>query len=372
MKQNLTHQLNQLLTWGKGETFYSLVNVDGKRWIMPARHMRVGMNLYQPSGPKGKLVKWALPWLYGNPMVQRVLHLERVQLALGADLQKLLAAVFGGASWEFSIFCGTPCVHQKITMQISRGKRILGYVKVTESEDIRQIFTHEEQVLHTLHQSGIEQVPECLYCGTLGDGLAVFVQSTIKTLHSKVVHQWDNRHWKFLTDMEHRTQRTVRFEDSDFCHDLDRLACLLPQETWVESVREAIGKVKVHYVGKDLKFSAFHADFTPWNMFAEKGQLYVFDWEYARLTYPACLDFFHFLVQTAVFEDHLTSEKVVHRYQQVRDGLKNRWDDPDFAFLCYLLAVMSIYVQREQGHMGDELKDRIRFWTFVLENIKTK
>lgn len=40
-------------------------------------------------------------------------------------------------------FGGTPCVHQKITIQISQKERILGYVKVTESEDIYQIFDHE-------------------------------------------------------------------------------------------------------------------------------------------------------------------------------------------------------------------------------------
>ena len=37
----------------RGEVFYRLMNGDGKVWLMPARNMRVAMNLYQPSGIKG-------------------------------------------------------------------------------------------------------------------------------------------------------------------------------------------------------------------------------------------------------------------------------------------------------------------------------
>lgn len=36
-----------------------------------------------------------------------------------------------------------------------------------------------------------------------------------------------------------------------------------------------------------VEYGVYHADFTPWNMSVEEGQLFVFDWEYASLTYPA-------------------------------------------------------------------------------------
>ena len=57
---NIEGQLKLLLKQGEGETYYSFANADGKRWWMPARHMAVGMNLYQPSGTKGKLLKRGL------------------------------------------------------------------------------------------------------------------------------------------------------------------------------------------------------------------------------------------------------------------------------------------------------------------------
>lgn len=138
---NIEQQLKQLLKWNEGETFYSFANAEGKRWWMPARHMAIAMNLYQPSGVKGKLLKEGLPWLHWNPIVRKVLHTERLQLKLGDELKELLERVFGQQDLEFAIFGGTPCVHQKITIQVSQKECILGYVKVTESEDIYQILT---------------------------------------------------------------------------------------------------------------------------------------------------------------------------------------------------------------------------------------
>ena len=92
---NIEQHLKQLLKWGEGETFYCFANADGKRWWMPVQHMAIAMNLYQPSGVKGKLLKQGLPWLYWNPIVRKVLHTERLHLKLGDELKELLERVFG-------------------------------------------------------------------------------------------------------------------------------------------------------------------------------------------------------------------------------------------------------------------------------------
>ena len=369
---NTEQQLEQLLERGEGETYYSFANADGKRWWMPARHMAVGMNLYQPSGTKGKLLKRGLPWLHWNPVVRKVLHAERMQLALGNELRELLERIFGQQGLEFAIFGGTPCVHQKITMQLSRGSRILGYVKVTESKEIYGIFNHEKKILDTLHGKGIGQVPECLYCGTLKNGLHLFVQSTLKTQQSEVVHAWSDKHEQFLNSLAVHTRQKLAFEETDFCRDLNALEERLPMLGNPPVLSEAIKEVRGRYAGKEVSFSAFQADFTPWNMFVEKGQLFVFDWEYARMTYPPRLDYFHFMIQTAVFEDHLTTEEIAHRYASRRSELTGTWKNPDQALQCYLLAIMSIYLQREQGKLEEDTIRRMDMWLTLLDKLKNK
>lgn len=369
---NIDEQLKRLLKQGEGEIFYSFANADGKRWWMPARHMVVGMNLYQPSGTKGKLLKRGLPWLHWNPVVRKVLHAERIQLALSDELRELLERIFGQQDLEFAIFGGTPCVHQKITMQLSRGSRILGYVKVTESEEIYRIFEHEKKVLDVLHGQGIGQVPECLYCRTMENGLHVFVQSTVKTRQSEVVHVWSERHEQFLNNLAVLTRKEICFEDSDFCRDLNVLEERLPMLGSPKILYKALQEVKAQYTGRMVSFSAFQADFTPWNMFVEKGRLFVFDWEYARMTYPPRLDYFHFMIQTAVFEEHLSVEEIAHRYTALCSSLTKIWGNPDFALQCYLLAIISVYLQREHEKLEESSIKRFELWLALLDRIKNK
>lgn len=368
--RDIQEQLQAILTFGQGETFLSFANADGKRWLMPERGMHTAMLLYQPSGWKGKGVKRVLPALYWHPWVRRLLHAERMRLSLSEELRRLLEHTFGESGLEFAVFCGTPCVHQKITIQVYRGDRILGYVKVTDSEDIARVFAHEETVLQQLHERGVDGIPECRYCGTLTNGLWAFVQTTRKTMRSKVLHGWTGRHTLFLEDLHEKTLWEGDFGETDFYRDLRRLEARLPELADGKYLEAVIRDVMATYVGGRVQFSAFHADFTPWNMFLEEGKLFVFDWEYARMTYPPRLDAFHYRVQTAVFEEHLAATDLMARYRREREELKNRWVHPDFSFRCYLLAVMSLYVAREEGELCEETRERVAFWVKLLQELE--
>ena len=123
--------LNNILDFTDGERFYRFGNADGKFWIVPAHYMRTALNLYQPSGIKGKMIKALLPRLHWLPPVRKVIHANSINCRLGNELHSLLCKVFGVQDIEFSIFEGTPSVHQKITMQLSRGNCILGYCKLS-------------------------------------------------------------------------------------------------------------------------------------------------------------------------------------------------------------------------------------------------
>lgn len=370
---NIDEQLKRILKFGEGRTFFGFANADGKRWMMPAHNMRTAMNLYQPSGIKGKLLKWGLPWLYWNPVVLRVLNAERLCLSFSDELRTLLENVFRENDLEFSVFCGTPCVHRKITLQVSCGSRIIGYVKVAASEEIGAIFEHERDILSDLHAKGISNVPQCLYCGKLACGLYIFVQTTLKTSHSKVMHEWTEMHSRFLNTLATRTRQTVTFEQTDFNHDLDRLENCEFSLDETGTVNDAIAEVKSHYAGKEVIFSAFQADFTPWNMFGENGDIFVFDWEYARLTYPPYLDYFHFIIQTAIFEKHLEVDEIVEWYRSQKNKCRYlHAEDQDFAFRCYLLAIISIYVQRERYPLPDDALKRINVWISLLNIVRNK
>ena len=357
--------LDRLLIEGHGERFYRLGNADGKTWIMPAKGMRTAMGLYQPSGAKGKLLKSLFPLLHVLPPVRKAVHAQTLHYALSDELKALLQTVFNTGNPDFAIFCGTPCVHQKTTMQLSSGGKILGYSKFSDSERIAELFRSEAAILDTLHAKGLSAVPECLFCGTLSDGTYVFVQSTVKSSRSKIVHEWCSLHDGFLAEMYCCTHRDILFDESAFCLSLRNLQAhidWLPENVDRSFVSALLEKVIAGNTGRVLDYSAFHADFTPWNMFVEQGKLFVFDWEYAAMTYPPQLDRYHFFNQTAVFEKHWGADEII-AYMQTPAA---SWMDGKL-YSMYLLDMFSRYTVRENGRVKGDIAVQMQVWFDLLK-----
>ena len=360
--------LERFLIKGTGKHLYRFSNADGKTWLMPAHNMQVAMNLYQPSGRNGKMVKALFPWLYRLPFVLKVIHAKSVYFDINDELKRLFYQLFHEAEIDFSIFCGTPCVHQKITMQISKDKRILGYCKVTDSENIATLFKSEAHILKELDRKGLKETPVCMFCGETTDGIKLFVQSTVKTRNSQVVHKWTALHEDFLDRLYKSTHQLITFEQSDYYRTLTDLQLhieWLPQEVDVTLVTTVINRVLSQYQKQEMDFSAYHADFTPWNMFMENRQLFVFDWEYAQLTYPPKLDKYHFFTQTTYFEKHWSVSQIIE-YINSENG---KWIDREM-YLLYLLEIISRFAIREKGNINREMVKSFRIWISLLKYLQ--
>ncbi len=359
--------LDNILDFTGGEKFYRFGNADGKYWIVPAKGMRTALNLYQPSGIKGKMVKVLLPCLHQLAPVRKAIKAQTVNCRLCNELHSLLCKLFGVQGVEFAIFEGTPSVHQKITMQLSRGSKILGYCKLTGSNDIKALFEKECNTLERLCQCGVTGIPRALYCGTLSGGTHIFVQSTKKSASSKVIHEWGAMHNDFIKQMQERTKVLLPFEKSDYYNTitiLEQHIDWLPQNIDHDTVAKTIENIKERYCGKPAELCAFHGDFTPWNMFAGGKELFVFDFEYAAMSYPAGLDRYHFFTQTAVFERHWGMDEI-SRYMESNAG---RWIDKEL-YAMYLLDVISRFTMREGGKVTGEAAKPFALWGKVLERM---
>lgn len=357
----------KILINDEGQRFFRFANADGKVWIMPARHLRTAMELYQPSGRNGIMLKRWLPLLHRIAVVRRKIHIETMQCRLNSELLMTLEKAFNANDLEFSVFCGTPSVHQKITMQISKGSHILGYCKISDNEEIASLFDKEAQLLKDLNSKEIKNIPECLFCGNLPDGYTLFVQTTAKTLESKVVHEWGDIHTQFITDMSNSTIQKLRFENSDYFHTIEALREhieWLPAMVDKSVVERTISDIYNCWQGKEVTFSAYHADFTPWNMFVEKGELFVFDWEYAKMTYPPMLDRYHFFTQTAIFERHWTSQDII-RYIGSNEG---KWINTD-NYKEYLIEIIARFTLRERGNVNGDIAMSMKLWSELLSFI---
>ncbi len=364
---NIDNVLNKIIDTTAGPSFYRITNADGKVWLMPARHMQTAMELYQPSGRNGKLLKKWLPWVHRLPMVGRVAHAKRISCRLQDEVRMLLESTLGTAHLEFSIFCGTPCVHQKITMQVSQGSRILGYCKFTGSEEIASLFEKETATLRLLEEKRMKGLPLALYCGKLENGIYAFIQSTEKTRKAKILHEWGTLHEDFLYRLRKITKTTLPYEQTDYCRTLEALKVhleWLPKEVDRRVVERACALLTQEWQGKEVEFSAYHADFTPWNMFVENGLLFVFDWEYAQMTYPPMLDRYHFFTQTAIFERHWTAKDIA-AYMKTAEG---KWID-NHLYVAYLMDMIARFTVRERGNVEGDIAQSMKLWNDLIRQI---
>lgn len=346
------------------EKYIRITNKDQKTWILPCRNLKTALCLYQPSSAKGKALKQMIPALIRLPAVSevglRMLGIQKQKDGIPEDLQKYLSNIYAdGDDIQFAAFLGTPGIHQKVTVQISMGNKILGYCKVTKNREIFKIFQHEQNVLKYLSDCGIENIPKCIRCEVFEDNQFVFVQTTIKTLKSRVRHELGLLELEFIHQLAERTQVTMDFAQTDFygsIHRLQERLCILEENGFSTRVLRLVYNNLTEYYQGIRHFSAYHRDFTPWNSFVENGKLFVFDFEYAALQYPAYLDAIHYLCQTAVFEQKLKPQEIYALYQRECNSgcLKGLFKHPEIALQSYLLDIISFYISRRDSAVLDD------------------
>lgn len=354
-----------IINISQGTKFMRFGNSDGKSWVVPIKNMRTALNLYQPSSSKGRLVKSLLPWMHRLQPLRKAIRAESLDCTLQPELQELLCRIFGVEGIEFSIFEGTPCVHCKATMQLSLGNDILGYCKASDNDEILTLFERESTLLAQLHDKGVDNIPRPLFCGTLRNGIHIFVQSTKKTAQSSVPHKWGVLQEDFLATLHRKTKQLILFEQSDY---YKTLTALQEHLAWVPTaddrvvVTSALTRVLEKYRGTKVEFSACHGDFTPWNMFEERDELFVFDFEYGALTYPAGIDKCHFELQRLIFEERYTTEEIVAHCAQRNNEEKE-------LLTLYLLDIIARFTLREKGEPEGDVLRSLHTWCSVLKNL---
>ena len=346
--------------------WYKISNADGKVWIMPSNNLKTGLELYQPSGTKGKLLKRFFPYLHHFKPVRDKCGAITSDYALNDKLSGLAERIFKTDKLEFSIFEGTPSVHQKTTIQIFKGQKILGYAKISDKPEIVELFKKEKDFLGRLVDSGVRNIPKPLYFGDLDNDSFLFIQDTQKILKSKSPENWTIQHENFLKELRDKSLQEIKFEITSL---YDSLAYLyknlprLPDDVSPSKIKDSIDDILRVYSGKNVSFSVYHADFTPWNMFMNGENLFVFDWEYSSRYYPAGLDKYHFHLQQWIHVKHWNADKI---FDEIN---KQPWFD-HFIFKIYLTDIISRYLKREEEIFSNSFIYSLKIWVSLLQKLK--
>ena len=160
------------------------------------------------------------------------------------------------------------------------------------------------------------------------------------------------------------------FNDTDFAKSLKLLENninLLPNPD-AEIIKTAILSVRKYYGNKEVEFSVYHGDFTPWNMFLEKGELFVFDFEYAKRTYPPFMDWFHYITQIGIIEKQFNAEKLFQFYLKQQKTVSDSIENINNIYLQYLLSVFSLYISITDGKLSHNDRSYI-CWIHIIKKL---
>lgn len=378
---------NNLQSDKQTETLGILPSIKNPRWLVPVKNKDLfisSLALYQPSLIRARLLK-KLTLLAAQGGLTNLLIRDKAYFQKDDELIK---EIFKRSDLEYAIFTGTEGTHQKITIQVMNKKgEILGYIKLSENDDIDKLLKNEAEILGDLLglelKSGL--FPKVIYNGEL-KGTNVLILDTLKSVHSTFSSKLSDRHINFLSEIFLKTARVSKYMESRFSESLrERLEDLKNRR--LETERLEIKGLKdlyersLDYVDKEIgrveiPFGLCHRDFTPWNTFFYNGQIYAFDWEYAKRDYPPMLDIFHFIVQDGITVRHLKPNGLLKRvlkngkwlsqYSSLV-GIKENLILP--LLICYLLDISLLYIEREDGNLEAGVQKMVDKWKSVMELI---
>ena len=339
-----------------GERRYAVLpSTSDPRFLIPVSSQTKNsvdrLSIYSPYSAKARVMKVALSSAMRLP--SSLWARETISLPPG-PLEDLVRKVFGESSPDLAISLGTPNLYRKATVQISVGRRVIGFLKVPLTPAADQRLEHEASVLAHLSTFPAMRafLPSVLYASKWNDRF-VLIQSPL-----------DGRAGSLKFGEEHR----------DFLHALSRVSSMQrkAQELLDETARKwepvahvlnvdarravarSLRVIEHHYASLKIPCGFSHGDFAPWNTRQRPENLGVFDWEAAATGRPHDWDAFHFQTQTASLLGRYTGYHV--------DADAPETDCSHWIYLIHSLSVL-LAEQREGlkdlGHRIQRIKDRL-------------
>jgi thiamine kinase-like enzyme len=352
--------LDRIISIGEsGFVYYDITNDKQKRWILNESNLKLALELYQPTALKGILFKILFPYLHNVDFICRILKVKKKKIFIDNNVSQFLNSIFT-QPYDVSYFGGTPSVHQKAVLQISQNGIIRGYCKVSSSRNVKILFEKEFENIKYLENKRVLNIPKVLKLDGIGDDLYFLCLSSVRTKQAKNSSKFRSEHLIFLKDLHQKTIQSISFKCTDYYHMLGELKKNLQRLDAEDQkvIRSFINDVENEYGDSDVNFSFYHGDFTPWNMVINYGQLYVFDFEYSKRTYPPHLDIFHFFMQTEIFVNHNSAQIIISHFNALMRHIEKKLGiDAKFCFKLYLLEIINLYLSRSDEEEKNEKKN---------------
>lgn len=142
---------------------------------------------------------------------------------------------------------------------------------------------------------------------------------------------------------------------------LDRMRTVfgkLVDDRRAETALACLDRVTDEADGHSLTVSAWHGDWTPWNMSVARGKVNVWDWERFETDVPTGLDALHFRVNVATRSRGTTTATVLDALRDSGPSAHHRGTAAHLRAGLYLTAITARYLPLAEGPRGSDIEPR--------------
>ncbi|MDR3773941.1 MAG: phosphotransferase [Terracidiphilus sp.] len=297
--------------------FAVIPSLSAPRFLIPLGSRKTAaksLTTYSAHKPLARALKWllvnGLRIGLAQPLLRQRVVIREACAGLGlpprtVSLEKHLAHALGRREIFLGVALGTPSPHQKPLVQVmDREGRALAYAKIGWNEDTIRIVENEAQALVKLSGSNFTNasVPRALIAERW-NGYFLLLQSGPPGEGWTPSRDLSVHQLQFLGELNGINYVQAPLQESDWWRVVqERIKALdeLGAAYDADLARWALEECAVRLGETKVPMGMKHGDFTPWNIVERKGELFIFDWEYAEDLAPFGADMFHFIVQDAV------------------------------------------------------------------------
>jgi hypothetical protein len=210
-----------------------------------------------------------------------------------------LAGVFDPELVHDAFFSGTAGPHRKLVVQfMDSAGCIKGYAKVACAPAVHTLLVREAAIMQELGRIGLRSavIPRVLF-NEIRAGAAVLVMDTVDAPRKGLPSRLQAAHLDFLDELAARTGATWARSGDVLLRSWEAQARSLDGHLSLEW-RNRLARAQWMLTARPELVASrglAHGDFTPVNTLTNRGELFVFDWEYAGGDYPADFDLIRYL-----------------------------------------------------------------------------
>lgn len=317
------------------------------RWLFEGNKLSSVLPFYNASGFRSKAIaagiKLATFMGLGARMANGKITIQsKKMIKLDQEVQQYCEG--------YSVFMGTPGLQRSVLAALAGPGGVSQFAKIPATSEAAFLIQRERETLNSLPFKALRSVKTPTAENT--DRTGMLIMNNLKSSSAKRETQFTPLHSEALTEMFEKSRLMMSLKESPFWGHAQ-------QNTWkakqsndpqLQEISELLEMLRASMDSEDLVMNSMaHGDFTPWNMYTDKGKLALYDWELSRAFAPAFYDLFHFHYQQGILVDRLTSDQIHEKISKaiaqpaIADQVERYDLDMKLYHKLYLLTTVSYF-----------------------------